>query len=328
MKKTGLYGYYDTKTKYVVYIGKDSHIYKDNRHKDHTNPGKYDEQVINKVIQNNPDRYTYFRFIEGDYDEEILNELEEDAIRIFKTYKYDYPDRNVFNFRRGGEGFGTKQDNPNWKKEEYTVIKSGIDEGKQQYAIKGRYDKRIKRSINKEKLEELTNKLNNKEITEEEVKNFRLHDTKAQNNPNWRNKNYKTVKSGMQRKKQQYAIKGRYGKVIKHSLNKKKLEELTNKLNNKEITEEEVKNLRLHDTKEISKKAIQARIKYNTWDTSCCGYKKGDMLRDNNKYNPRKCFRYKYKGKQIPIGGFYEFLSPEIISSIVQEEVKKCKHEN
>lgn len=325
--KNGLYGYYDNLKQYVVYIGKDSYIYKDNRHKDHTNPGKYDEQVINKALQNNPDRYTYFRFIEGDYDDNTLNELERDVIRLFKTYKYDYPERNVFNFSRGGDGFETGQNNPNWKKEEYTVIKAGMDRGKQRYRILGRYNKVIKDSINKKKLEQLTNKLNKKEITEEEVKNLQLWDEKGQNNPNWRNKDYSTIRAGMQRKKQQYAIKGRCGKIIKTSFNKKKLEELSNKLNKKEITEEEVKNLRLHDTKGIAKKAIQARIKYSTWDVSCCGYKKGDMLRDNSKGNPRKCFRYKYKGKQIPIGGFYEFLSCQIIDSIVKEEVQKCKHD-
>ena len=325
----GLYGYYDTKNKYVVYIGKDANIGDDARHKTHNISSQYDKQVINRVIQKNPDRYTYFKFIEGEYNDETLNELEKEAIRLFKTYKYDYPERNVFNFQKGGEGgFAGGQHSPNWKQEDYTVVKSGIKGEKQQYAINSRYGKFIKYSFNKKKLEELSNKLNNKEITEEEVKNLQLYHTKAQDNPNWRNKNYSVVKYGTNRGNKQYAIMGRYEKRIKYSINKEALEKLANKLNKEEITEEEVKNLKLRDRTELPKKAIQANIKYNMWDVSYCEYHKTDMLQNNSKDKPRKCFRYKYKGKRIPIGGFNEFLSCQIIDSIVKEEVKKCKHDN
>lgn len=254
---SGLYGYYDIEKEYVVYIGKDSHIYRDRRHKDHTNPEKYDEQVINRVVQKNPDRYTYFRFIEGDYDTQTLNALEREAIRIFKTYKYDYPEKNVFNFNRGGEGFDAGQDHPCW-----------------------------------------------------------------------RDKNYQTVKTGKTRGKQRYCILGRYGNVIKFSTNKKRLEELTNKLNTKEITEKEIENLRLYSIKERQKKATQAHIKYDIWDVSCCYYSKRDMLICNGGDKPRKCFKYKYKGRQIPIGYFHDFITCQILNSIIEEEVKKCKHEN
>lgn len=255
MKKTGLYGYYDTVNEYVVYIGKDANIGNNARHKDHTNPKRYDEQVINKIIQNNPQRYTYFRFIEGEYDDETLNELEKEAIRLFETYKYDYPDKNVFNFQKGGEG--------------------GFAGG--------------------------------------------------QHSPNWRQEDYKVIKRGMTRKNKQYCILGRYGNQIKYSIDKKKLEELTHKLNNKEITEQEVRNLKLHGVKERTKNAIQACIKYNIWDTSCSHYHKGVMFRDNGGHKPRKCFTYKYKCKDLPIGYFNEFVSPEIIDSIVKEAVKNEK---
>lgn len=247
----GLYGYYDTEKEYVAYIGKDADIGNDARHKTHTRPSQYDKQAINRVIQKNPDRYTYFRFIEGEYNDETLNELEKEAIRLFKTYKYDYPERNVFNFQKGGEGgFAGRQHSPNWKQEDYTVVKNGMD-----------------------------------------------------------------------RDKQQYQILGRYGKVIKRSINKKKLEQLTNKLNKKEITEEEVKNLKLYD-------AIKAHTKYDIWDVSCCYYCIGHMLNNNGGDKPRRCFRYKYKGHKLPIGYFNEFVTCQVIDSIVQEEVKKCKHEN
>ena len=318
----GLYGYYDTEKEYVAYIGKDADIGNDARHKTHTRPSQYDKQAINRVIQKNPDRYTYFRFIEGEYNDETLNELEKEAIRLFKTYKYDYPERNVFNFQKGGEGgFAGRQHSPNWKQEDYTVVKNGMDRDKQQYQILGRYGKVIKRSINKKKLEQLTNKLNKKEITEEEVKNLRLHDTKAHHNPSWRNENYSVVKYGTNRGNKQYAIMGRYGKRIKYSINKEALEKLTNKLNKEEITEEEVKNLKLYD-------AIKAHTKYDIWDVSCCYYCIGHMLNNNGGDKPRRCFRYKYKGHKLPIGYFNEFVTCQVIDSIVQEEVKKCKHEN
>lgn len=241
----GLYGYYDTKKQYVVYIGKDAHIDTDDRHKAHTNVEQYNKQKINKVIQNHPERYTYFKFIEGNYGRQTLNKLEKEAIRIFKTYKYDYPEKNVFNFTRGGDGFEGGKNSPNWREEDYKVVKAGISRGKQLYSITGRYSR-----------------------------------------------------------------------VVKYSKNREKLEELTHKLNDKKITEKEIKNLGLYN------------IKYNIWDVSHCGYSKSTMFRDNGGNNPRKCFEYKYKGKIIPIGYFHDFVSCQIIDSIVQEEVKKCQLDN
>lgn len=254
---SGLYGYYDIKKQYVVYIGEDAHIEDDKRYNDHKSPSNYNAQRINMVVQNNPDRYVYFKFIEGNYDEENLKKLEKEAIHIFKTYKYDYPEKNVFNFTRGGDGVGVKQDNPNWRNEDYAIVK---------------------------------------------------HQTK--------------------RDKSQFCIMGRNHKRIKYSMNKEKLEELIHKLNNHEITEEEVKNLRLHDTKEQIKNAIQAGIKYNIWDIPCCRYYKANMFQNDGGDKPRRCFGYKYKNKTIPIGYFNEFVSCQVIDSIVQEEVKKCQPDN
>lgn len=55
----GIYKYTDLKTGEVVYVGKDSHIDKNSRHKDHLNPSKYEDQPFNKILQNNADRYEY-----------------------------------------------------------------------------------------------------------------------------------------------------------------------------------------------------------------------------------------------------------------------------
>ena len=103
MKKNGIYGYYDTKKECVVYIGKDSNISANRRHKDHHHPSNYSRQRINRILQNNKGRYTYFILCDGFFTKEELNELEEEAIAIFNTY-YGYG----FNFSKGGEGTKVK----------------------------------------------------------------------------------------------------------------------------------------------------------------------------------------------------------------------------
>ena len=55
----GIYCYLDTKQNEVVYIGKDSNIDKNRRHRDHLAPSKYNQQQINRILQNNPSRYQY-----------------------------------------------------------------------------------------------------------------------------------------------------------------------------------------------------------------------------------------------------------------------------
>ena len=92
----GIYCYKDTqKNNEVVYVGKDSNISKNERHKAHHNPSKYDDQVINRVLQNNPNRYTYHILKKGDFDENLLNALE-----IIYTHRY-HP---KFSFTIGGDG--------------------------------------------------------------------------------------------------------------------------------------------------------------------------------------------------------------------------------
>ena len=59
MNMKGIYKYTDLKTGEIVYVGKDSHIDKHSRHKEHLTPSKYNQQQINRVLQNNPNRYEY-----------------------------------------------------------------------------------------------------------------------------------------------------------------------------------------------------------------------------------------------------------------------------
>lgn len=101
----GIYGYYDKEKKYFAYIGKDANIGIEKRHKEHChyNSRKNDQQ-INRVLRNNPHRYEYFILEHGNFTDEELISLEKFYIDFFKTYHYDYPERSVFNFTRGGDG--------------------------------------------------------------------------------------------------------------------------------------------------------------------------------------------------------------------------------
>lgn len=100
----GIYGYYDNEKNYVAYIGRDSDIDINRRHNEHCRISKRDDQRINKVLQNNPDRYDYFVLVEGEFSDKELNDMESKAIQLFGTYKQDYPQKSVFNFTKGGEG--------------------------------------------------------------------------------------------------------------------------------------------------------------------------------------------------------------------------------
>ena len=80
----GIYCYIDNKTDEIVYVGKDSKINKhNNRHYQHTRKCNYNHQIINKIIQNNPSRYSYeVLFIgKGKYiDDNLLQALYDKAI--------------------------------------------------------------------------------------------------------------------------------------------------------------------------------------------------------------------------------------------------------
>lgn len=93
----GIYKYTDLKTGEIVYVGKDSHIDKHSRHKHHFKPSKYDEQQINRILQNNPERYEYsVIWAEEDCTDLKLNKME---ILFGKIYN---PKFNFDEFGKGG----------------------------------------------------------------------------------------------------------------------------------------------------------------------------------------------------------------------------------
>ena len=96
----GIYQYKDLKTDEIVYVGKDSHIDKYKRHKDHLRPSNYNQQQINRVLQNNPDRYEYgVIWATEDCTTLKLNKME---ILFGKIYN------PRFNFDKFGKGGPTK----------------------------------------------------------------------------------------------------------------------------------------------------------------------------------------------------------------------------
>ena len=221
----GIYGYYDKENDYIlVYPGKDSNIHKNQRHKNHLSPSRYDKQVINRVLQNNPDRYEYRVICEyPDLTDDELNWLE--CMEIMK-HKFLYGETPKFNFTVGGDGIsGYKKPYEDFK---YTVSKKGFHNGKQQYTVCDRNNKPIKTSIDKNFIADLVEKLNNGEITEKEA---RIIDTFK----------YTVSKMGFDNGKQKYGIFDGNNNPIKTSIDKNFIAYLVEKLNNGEITEEKAR---------------------------------------------------------------------------------------
>ena len=79
----------------IVYVGKDSHIYEDRRHKQHLHPCNYHKQPFNRVLQKNPERYSYDILREGDFEDNLLSALEIIYIRRHSP---------KFNYTIGGDG--------------------------------------------------------------------------------------------------------------------------------------------------------------------------------------------------------------------------------
>ena len=92
----GIYKYTDLKNGEVVYVGKDSHIDKNQRHYAHVAPSGYNDQQIHRVIQNNPNRYEYSVLYSSDYVSD------DDLIMLEMSFIERYDPK--FNFTKGGEG--------------------------------------------------------------------------------------------------------------------------------------------------------------------------------------------------------------------------------
>lgn len=143
---SGIYCYKDTwNHDQIVYIGKDKHIWKNKRHKNHISPSRYKNQKINQILQNNPQRYRYEILIRGNYSNTFLNAFERIAI-WYHTPK--------FNFTKGGDGVSVPRNLNKQTKSFVRIIKAGKKNGKQVWKI--HYDNKVMgRSQDKEFLETL-----------------------------------------------------------------------------------------------------------------------------------------------------------------------------
>lgn len=111
----GIYAYFDKKDNSVVYVGKDSNIDKNRRDKEHRSQSQYHKQPFNRILQNNPNRYTYQVLVWDVKDQETLTALEIQNIRQLKP---------KFNFTDGGDGTtGYKHSEQN--KEKFSRLKMG-----------------------------------------------------------------------------------------------------------------------------------------------------------------------------------------------------------
>ena len=82
----------------MMYIGQSNDI--ERRHRDHIRPSRYNEQVVNRVLQNNPERYelVIIKSRPG-FSKEDRDILEKHYIEFYNTFADD-----KFNFTTGGDG--------------------------------------------------------------------------------------------------------------------------------------------------------------------------------------------------------------------------------
>ena len=115
----GIYCYIDKKTDRVVYVGQDGNIHRNKRHNDHTEKWSYNKQQINRILQNNSDRYSYNVLAKGNFTDKELNDLESSFIAMYNTFE----DPTKFNYTVGGDCMRGKT-HPSYKSE-MTVNSNG-----------------------------------------------------------------------------------------------------------------------------------------------------------------------------------------------------------
>lgn len=102
----GIYCYIDKNINQVIYVGKDSYISKNERHKQHLKLSNKNNQPINRILQNNPQRYKYKILKKGNFSKSLLNALEIIYIKRYGTYdnRKGHGKSYGFNFTIGGDG--------------------------------------------------------------------------------------------------------------------------------------------------------------------------------------------------------------------------------
>lgn len=94
----GIYGFFDKILNEFVYIGQTQDLKR--RHKQHLNQSQYNSQQINRVIQNNPERYLYVELCKSEkFSDNELDWLEQKFIKYANTFE----DNTKFNYCIGGK---------------------------------------------------------------------------------------------------------------------------------------------------------------------------------------------------------------------------------
>ena len=91
----GIYAYFDKKDNSIAYVGKDSNIDKNKRKTSHMISSNYNSQPFNRILQSNPNRYTYQVLVWNVKDQDTLNALE---------IQYILQLNPKFNYTDGGDG--------------------------------------------------------------------------------------------------------------------------------------------------------------------------------------------------------------------------------
>lgn len=78
-------------------------------------------------------------------------------------------------------------------------------------------------------------------------------------------------------------------------------------------------------SEDIIDKIRLVNVKYTLWDAGYCRYEKNKMYQHNRKPNPCKCFQLVYNNHMIPIGLFGDFVSCDVIYTIIEEENNEVK---
>ena len=111
----GIYCYEDLKNNNeIVYIGRDSYIHNNTRHKQHMESSRYNAQPFNRILQNNPQRYEYHKLIESNnFTNNDLNDLETHYITEINPR---------FNYTTGGNDGFTFSEETYKGKQKYALI--------------------------------------------------------------------------------------------------------------------------------------------------------------------------------------------------------------
>lgn len=223
----GIYAYFDKKDNSVVYVGKDSYIDEGKRRIDHKSPSKYDAQPFNRIVQNNPNRYTYQVLVWNAKDQETLTSLEIQYIRQLKP---------KFNFTDGGDGScGFKHSDETRKKlREYRKGKKHSDETRRKMSKTRKGKKRSPFSAEHCRNISEANKgkvpWNKGKKRSEETRKKISETLKGRNLLRYA----RVVKKGTNSTgKQKYGLMYN-GKLIANSISKEKLEKMAEEINKKE----------------------------------------------------------------------------------------------